>query len=215
MVVLRPAAALGSAALLALLVACAQDTPSAPATAPRLATAAAGALPSGERLVGQVSVEPAYDYNTGGLVYLGTPIMSPFPAKANAQHASAPLYLIEYPPGSNPGTLNCMGVPGNCPDHDGEVAGAATQIMPSVYGSDPTVGPGHDHLVAAASTGGDFNVAWEVHEILFTSAQAAQTHITTLTQLQYALTHGQAIDQDLGFAFNCNIVPASLYWGAP
>ncbi len=215
MVVVRPAVVLGSAALLLVLGACANDTPTAPVASPRLATAA-GALPSGERLLGRVSIEPAYDYNTGGLVYLGTPSGPPFPSVSNAQHSTAPLYLIEYPPGSNPGTLNCMGVPGNCPDHDGEVAGAATQIMPGVYGTDPTVVPGHDHLVAAASTGGDFNVAWEVHEILFTSAQAAQTHITTLTQLQYALTHGQAIDVDLGFAFDCNIVPATVYWqGTP
>ncbi len=215
MVVLRPAVGLGSAALLVLLVACAQDAP-AP-TAPRHVSAAvAGNLPSGERRLGQVSIEPAYDYNTGALVFLGTPIKVPFPSVSNPQHSTAPLYLIEYPPGSNPGTLNCMGVPGNCPDHDGEVAGAATQIMPGVYGNDPTVVPGHDHLVAAASTGGDFNVAWEVHEILFTSAQAAQTHITTLTQLNWALTHGQAIDVDLGFAFNCNIVPATVYWqGTP
>lgn len=215
MVVLRPAVVLGSAALLVLLAGCGGDAP-AP-TAPRHVSAAvAGSLPSGERLLGQKSIEPAYDYMTGSIVYLGTPLKSPFPTKANSQHATAPLYLIEYPPGSNPGTLNCMGVPGNCPDHDGEVATAATQIMSSVYGNDPTVVPGHDHLVGKASTGGDFNVAWEVHEILFTSLQAAQTHITTLTQLNWALTHGQAIDVDLGFAFTCNIEPATVYWnGTP
>ncbi len=213
MVVLRPAVVLGSAALV-VLAACAQEAP-APTAPAHPSAAVAASLPSGEHQVGQLSIEPAYDYNTGGIVYLGTPIKSPVPSKSNAQHSTAPLYLVEYPPASNPGTLNCMGVPGNCPDHDGEVAGAATQIMPSVYGNDPTVVPGHDHLVAAASTGGDFNVAWEVHEILFTSAQAAQTHITTLTQLNWALTHGQAIDVDLGFAFNCNIVSPTVYWGAP
>ncbi len=216
MVVLRPAVVLGTAALLSVLAACGKDAsvPTAPA---HVSAALAGNLPSGEHLVGQVSIEPAYDYNTGSLVYLGTPIKSPFPSKSNAQHSTAPLYLIEYPPGSNPGTLNCMGVPGNCPDHDGEVATAATQIMPSVYGSDPTVVPGHDHLVAAASTGGDFNVSWEVWEVVFTSVAAAQkAHITTLAQLDSAIARHDAVSVDLGFAFNCNIVPATVYWqGTP
>ncbi len=211
MLVVRPTAALGSAAILVLLAACAPDAPTTPAASPHVAAAvSSGSLPSGERLLGNLSIEPAYDYSTGSLVYLGTPIKSPFPTKANSAHATAPLYLVEYPPSSNVGTLNCMGVPGNCPDHDGEVAGAATQIMPSVYGTNPGGVPGHDHLVGKSSTGGDFNVAWEVHEVLFTSAQAVQ-HITTLSQLQTALTNHQVIDVDLGFAFTCNIVPATLY----
>lgn len=212
MLVLRPAAALGSAAILALLAACAPDAPTSPtaAAAPR-ADATSSALPSGERLLGNVSIEPAYDYSTGTLVYLGTPIKSPFPTKANAAHATAPLYLIEYPPGSSVGTLNCMGVPGNCPDHDGEVAGAAMSFQPTVYGSDPTAIPGHDHLVGAANTGGDFNVAWEVVEVVFTST-AAVHHITTLSDLWTAKNNGQVELHDLGFAFTCNIVPATAYW---
>src|SRR2546429_7198336 len=55
-------------------------------------------------------------------------------------HAVAPLYLIVYPPGT-PGTFNCMGAPGNCPDHGGVIAGVATQVMPSVYGTDPSAVP--------------------------------------------------------------------------
>jgi len=177
--------------------------------------------PSGERIVGNATlghggvIEPAYDYNTGSLTYILTPTGAPFPAKANA-HAVAPLYIVVYP-ATYPGwTLNCMGVPGNCPDHDGLIAGAATAIEPGVYGNKPSLVPGHDHLIGLANTGGDWNVAWHVYVILFTSSAAANSHITTLTQLQDALGDGTAISVDSGIVFNCSAVPASLYWkGTP
>lgn len=177
--------------------------------------------PSGERIVGNATlghgavVEPAYDYNTGSLTYILTPTGAPFPAKANA-HAVAPLYLVVYP-SSYPGwTLNCMGVPGNCPDHDGMIAGAATAIEPDVYGTNPAGVPGHDHLIGLANTGGDWNVAWHVYVILFTNSAAANSHITTLTQLHDALGSDDAISVDSGIIFNCSAVPASLYWnGTP
>ncbi len=200
-----------SAAALVVLAACAPD-----ATAPRSAGAAsldaspAAALPSGERAHGQVSVEPAYNDQTGSIIFLATPLGAPFPTHTS-EHAVAPLYLVEYPPGSNMGTLNCMGIPGTCPDHDAEVAGAAVSIMPSVYGTNVAAIPGHDHLVSAPGSGGDFNIAWEVHEILFTSA-AAVTHITTEAQLDALLAAHKVIDVDLGFAFTCAVVPATTYW---
>jgi hypothetical protein len=183
--------------------------------------ASATTAPSGERLVGNTAnghgaaIEPAYDYNTGRLTYILTPTGAPFPAKANA-HAVAPLYLVVYP-ASYPGwTLNCMGVPGNCPDHDGLIAGAATAIEPGVYGTNPAAVPGHDHLIGLANTGGDWNVAWHVYVVLFTNSAAANSHITTLTQLQDALGGGDAISVDSGIVFNCSAVPASLYWkGTP
>ena len=177
--------------------------------------------PSGERFVGNATlghgggIEPAYDYNTGNLTYILTPTGAPFPAKANA-HAIAPLYIVVYP-ASYPGwTLSCMGVPGNCPDHDGLIAGAATALEPGVYGTNPAAVPGHDHLIGLAHTGGDWNVAWHVYVILFTNSAAANSHITTLTQLQGALGGGDAISVDSGIVFNCSAVPASLYWrGTP
>ena len=167
-------------------------------------------LPSGERMVGQTSIEPAYDDQTGNIIYLSTPIKSPFPTHTN-WHSVAPLYLVEYPPSTTVGTLNCMGVPGNCPDHDGAVAGVATSIMPSVYGTDPSVVPGHDHLVAPPAGGGDFNVAWEVVEVLFTNNAAANTHITTEAQIDAAIASGNAIEVDLGFAFHCAVVSGAGY----
>ena len=183
--------------------------------------AGATTAPSGDRFVGNATlghggaIEPAYDYNTGNLAYILTPTGAPFPAKAN-DHAVAPLYIVVYP-ASYPGwTLSCMGVPGNCPDHDGLIAGAATAIEPGVYGTDPAAVPGHDHLIGLANTGGDWNVAWHVYVILFTNSAAANSHITTLTQLQDALDGGDAISVDSGIVFNCNAVPASLYWsGTP
>ncbi len=159
-------------------------------------------------------IEPAYDYNTGAFTYL----LTPTGARSNANsHAVAPLYLVVYPPGTA-GTFNCMGVPGNCPDHDGAIAGAATTIMPAEYGTNPAAVPGHDHLVGLPNTGGDYNVAWHVYVELFTPG-ATVTHITTLEQLQAAWTSG-AISPgntghgfDSGITFNCSAVSAAAYWG--
>ena len=150
--------------------------------------ALASGLPTGERVHGQVAVEPAYD-----------------------DVSVAPLYLVEYPP-SYPGwTLNCMGVPGNCPDHDGLVAGVAVQAEPTVYGTDASAVPGHDHLVAGPASHGDFNVAWEVTEVVFTNPTAANNHLTTETAIESAEAAGDVIEIDLGFAFHCSVVPASAY----
>jgi hypothetical protein len=177
-------------------------------------------LPTGETRLGQSLIEPAYDYTTGQIIYLLTPEKSPFPTDTSS-HAVAPLYLVEYPPGSNVGTLNCIGVPGNCPDHDAAVAGAAVSIglgmfgPSSPYGTDPTKVPGHDHLVGLAATGGDFNIAWEVWEILFTPkavADGAITHLTTTSQINTALANGYITKpMDLGFAFHCSVVSAAAY----
>ena len=200
------------------LAACAPDSPAAPPSQPALAFSTASptsaALPSGERIVGKVAIEPAYNADNGEIVYLLTPEKATFPSKANA-HARSPLYLVEYPVGSTVGTLNCQGVPGNCPDHDLAVASVATSAMPSVYGTDPTLLPGHDHIVDPPGAP-DFNVAWEVIEVLFTNAAAANTHLTTDAEIAAAVARGDAIEIDLGFAFNCSVVPASLYWkGTP
>lgn len=186
--------------------------------------ALASALPTGERMVGQTAIEPAYDDVTGTLVYLSTPIKLPIPTKTNAR-AVAPLYLVLYPPGSTVPSrfnLNCEGIPGNCPDHDLAVAGAGVSIMQgllgaaSPYGTDPTLVPGHDHLVGIASSHEDFNIAWEVWEVLFTNSEAANTHLTTLKAINDAIGRGDAIKVDLGFNFHCSVVSAAVYnHGAP
>ena len=176
--------------------------------------------PTGEHVSGnghgKASIEPAYDDTNGNLIFLLTPEKAPLPSHANGK-AVAPLYLVEYPPGTDFGVhLNCEGVPGNCPDHDGLVAAVATGQDPlglgdpGVYGTDPTLVPGHDHLVAPPTTGEDFNVAWEVIEVLFTDSNHV-SHLTTEDQVNDAVSHGFARKVDLGFAFNCSVVSRSVY----
>ncbi len=183
-------------------------------------SALAGSTPSGERIVGKASIEPAYDDSTGGLVYLLTPDrLAPLnptnPINTVNPHAVAPLYLVVYPPGTA-GTFNCMGVPGNCPDHDSTIAGVATGVEAGTYGSDPSAVPGHDHLIGVARTGGDFNVPWHVYIELFTSP-AAVTHITTLAQLQASWASGAILQTasgqgiDTGITFACSVVSEAAY----
>jgi hypothetical protein len=173
----------------------------------------AGALPSGERVVGNASIEPAYNDGDGTFVYLLTPNrLAPLgpnnPINNVNPHAVAPLYLIVYPPGTA-GTFNCMGVPGNCPDHGGAIAGVATSVMPGVYGTDPSAVPGHDHLVGMPHTG-DFNVPWHVYIELFTSGGAV-SHITTLAELQSAWASGGVRQLDSGITFVCAVVSEHTY----
>lgn len=193
---------------------------SAGALATSTSLATAGTPPSGEQTHGQVSVEPAYDDSTGNMVYLSTPAHLAPLGPTNVingvnGHAVAPLYIVVYPPGT-PGTFNCMGVPGNCPDHDAAIAGIATSQESPTYGTDPSLVPGHDHLVGVASTHGDFNVAWHVYVELFTSPSAV-THITTLAQLQAAWNSGAVLKTssgqgvDTGITFLCAVVPLSAY----
>jgi len=180
--------------------------------------ALADSLPSGERSHGNVTIEPAYDDLTGGIVFLQTPNHhAPLGPKNTTQqvnfHAVAPLYLIVYPAGTS-GTFDCVGVPGNCPDHGGAIAGVAASVMPSVYPVANAV-PGHDHLVGVAKTGGDFNVPWHVYVELFTSTSAVH-HITLLSDLNATKASGGLKEVDTGIVFLCSVVSASSYWsGAP
>ena len=173
----------------------------------------ADSLPTGERSHGNVTIEPAYNDADGSIVYLQTPNHhAPLgPTNTTQQvnpHAVAPLYLVVYPAGT-PGTFNCMGVPGNCPDHGGAIAGLAAAVMPSVYPSANAV-PGHDHLVGVAKTGGDFNVAWHVYVELFTSDTAVH-HITLLDDLNATKNSGGLKEVDTGIVFLCAIVSESSY----
>jgi hypothetical protein len=173
----------------------------------------ADSLPSGERTHGNVSIEPAYNDYDGSIIYLLTPNrLAPLgpnnPINNVNSHAIAPLFLVVYPPGT-PGTFNCMGVPGNCPDHDGAIAGVATSVVPSVYGTNPGAVPGHDHLVGVRPTG-DFNVPWHVYIELFTSSTAV-THITTLFGLQAAWSSDSIVEVDSGITFACAVVSERTY----
>ncbi len=164
----------------------------------------AGSLPSGERTRGNVTIE--YLLTPNRLAPLGPNN----PINNVNSHAVAPLFLVVYPPGT-PGIFNCMGVPGNCPDHSPTIAGAATSVEPSVYGTDPSAVPGHDHLVGVRPTG-DFNVPWHVYIELFTSS-AAVTHITTLSELEKAWSSGSILELDSGITFVCSVVSQHVYLG--
>jgi len=178
------------------------------------ASAVGSTLPSGQVVVGNKTIEPAYDDTTGQLVYLSTPMGTQQGGQVHANaHNSAPLYLPMYPAASTVGTLNCQHLPmDNCPDHGPLVAGIAQGAVPAVYGDGVL---GHDHLVGIASTGGDFNVTWVPVLLLFTPAATTQemnTHITTLTQIHALEAEGHMFEIPLPpAAFKCASVSAAVY----
>jgi len=183
--------------------------------------AAASSLPSGERIVGGTAahggtvIEPVYDDMTGQIRYVSTPRGTPDPVNSNPV-AAAPFYLPVYPAGSTVPTLNCQDVPAeNCPDHGPAVAGLAQALEPGVYGGGVI---GHDHLMAGPGSHGDFNVAWVPTLVLFTNSAAANTHITTLAQLNAMIASGDVktvpLDGTNGFpnlTFHCSVVSAAAY----
>lgn len=176
--------------------------------------AVAQGLPSGERQLGQTFIEPAYNADTGSILYLLTPLGAPFPSKANA-HAVSPLYLVVYPnsAGASVGTMNCQHFGGeNCPDHGTDIAQLAASVFPGVYGAADGSGVwGHDHIVDPPG-GPDFNVAWQVHVILFTNSASANFHVTTDSEIDNLVnvTH-EAIEIVTPIVFNCNIVSGAAY----
>src|SRR5262249_52480962 len=90
---------------------------------------------------------------------------------------------------------------------------AAAAAFPNVYGAPDGSGVlGHDHMMAPPGSGGDFNVAWEPILVLFTNAAAANTRLTTLAQVNAAVSSGNAIEVPLPqLTFHCEVVPAIVY----
>jgi hypothetical protein len=178
------------AALLVPWAAVAQDTP-----------------PSGEVQFRQSSIEPGYNDLNGKITYFLTPDKAP--EKANG-HAVAPLYIIMYPTSAagSVGTMNCQHQPeDNCPSHGPALAGLAELEEPGVYG---------DHILAAPPSpprsGGDFNIAWLPVIVLFTNTTAANTHVTTLDQLNTELADQNVEEIPLpSSTFQCSIVPPVTY----
>ena len=174
-------------------------------------SALADSVPTGEVATGQSLIEPAINDANGAIVYLRTPTHVANPVNSN-DRAAAPLYLVVYPTSAKKavGTLNCEDTPvENCPDHGPGIAGLAASVVPSVYGNGVV---GHDHLVGVANTGGDFNIAWDVKVVLFTSSAAANNHLTTLDAINQAIGSHQAfIFPGEITTFHCNVVSASAY----
>lgn len=176
------------------------------------AKVSADTVPSGEVQFHQSSIEPGYNDLTGHFTYFMTPEKAPEHANS---HAVAPLYIIMYPSSaSGVGALNCQYEPvDNCPSHGGILAGFAQAEIPDVYGSGVW---GHDHLLAAPpstpAAGGDLNIAWLPVVVLFTNSSAANTHITTLDELNTALADHNVQEFPLTSAtFQCVIVPEGTY----
>ena len=179
--------------------------------------------PSGQRANGQYEVEPAFDDSTGGLIYLLTPLKNPFPSLSNP-HSKAPLYMVAYPLSSSVPAyeLNCQ--PDNCdhlnvlpfqqPDY-GELSGSDPACKDFNGGQPCSPIEGHDHLVGIASTGGDFNQAWEVELVVFTPKAftdgAINTRVTTLSQLQSLEKTEDVFVVDTGIAFNCSPTSQQTY----
>ena len=173
--------------------------------------AAAASIPSGERIHGQNVLEPVFDDTTGNVTFVMTPLKAPL--KANPA-SWAPFYVPVYPVSASVGTLQCTHLPAdNCPDHGPPIAALAASLVPTVYGAPDGSGvSGHDHLMAAPGSGGDFNIAWEPILVLFTNATAANTRLTTLAQINAVVSSGQAFEVPLPqLTFHCEVVPAGIY----
>jgi hypothetical protein len=171
---------------------------------------AATSAPSGERHLGQATLEPAYDAaHPGELTYLLTPDKAPNPVKANP-HAWAPIYIPVYPIGSTAATtFNCQHMPvENCPDHGGLVASAAQAILPDVYGAGVA---GHDHVLDVPG-GDDFNIAWEPVLVLFTSAATANQHLLIDDAILAAAARGDVLLVPAPqLTFDCSVVSVAAW----
>lgn len=178
---------------------------------------------SGQRVYGQLDIEPALDDSNGNAVYMLETQKTPFPSKSNVT-ATAPLYAVVYPISSSvPGyELNCQ--PTNCdhlnvlpfPDVDyGALSGANQACLDFNGGSPCSPVKGHDHLIGVASSGGDFNVAWHVELVIFTHAAfldgKINTRVTTLSQIQALVKSGDAFIADTPITFNCAVVSERTY----
>ena len=173
------------------------------------AVLANGELPSGQRQLGRTIVEPGYDDRTGTVIYLMTPEGAASPAHANAS-AVSPLYIVVYPNSAAAavGTMNCAHEGGdNCPDHGPGIASLAQAAAQGVY-SDGVWG--HDHIMDGPG-GGAFNVGRQVVVVLFTSAAAARTHITTAAALQAAISAGDAFTVATPILIHVNLVSGATY----
>jgi hypothetical protein len=78
---------------------------------------------------------------------------------------------------------------------------------------------GHDHLMAGPASHGDFNVAWVPIIVLFLNPEAANTHVTTLEQLEALREKDEIMEVPLdgkhfglpNRTFHCSVVSAAVY----
>ncbi len=147
--------------------------------------------------------------STGKLIYILTPAGSRS-AKHTGADAVSPLYIIVYPSSAknSVGTMHCAHEGGdNCPDHGPGISDLAQAVVPAVYGSGVW---GHDHITDGPGSA-DFNVGRQVVVVLFTSAAAANEHITTEAQLDAALDAGHAFTIDTPTLIHASLVSGATY----
>ena len=179
------------------------------ATGMLVATAAAAQIPSGERHIGKAIIEPGYDDRTGELVFMMAVETAPSQSHADA-HPISPLFLVVYPSSAaaSVGAMNCAHQGGdNCPDHGPMFSDLARFSMPSVYGSGVW---GHDHVIDDPGYS-EFDGERRIVVVLFTNAEAANTHITTQVQLDAAIEAGDAFTVATPMVFHCTLVSAAAY----
>ncbi len=163
----------------------------------------------GEEVMSHSVVNTLYNWDVGdaGPVVFASRPMGParWPTN-NAPQADTYIHVVVYPIGSTVTGLMCYDTPNeNCPDHGPQVAAGAMAGFPAVYGGGVL---GHDHLEAPHATPAH---AW-VMFVLFTSKAAANTHLTTLTQIQNAVTSGDAFYvPERGLTFDNAPVNGMLY----
>lgn len=171
-------------------------------------TSRAAGVPSGEVVFAHERVEPAYNDRDGSFAYL----LTPEGAQVGKGAPTAPVYIVMYPANvaDTIGPVICQHQPAdNCPDHGPTLAGLAEAMMPNVYGGGVW---GHDHLLAIPGNSGGFAINWLPIAVLFTTPEAAATHITTLDQLNDARARGVVTEVPLPPAtFHGAIVPATVY----
>ena len=185
-------------------------------------TVFAQTVDSGQHALGKSTVEPAFNDANGSVVYLLTPDKAPLPSMANSV-ATAPLYLVVYPLSStiDANILNCT--PTNCdhvnvlpfPNADyGDLPGNSRACTDFNGGHPCSLVKGHDHLVGIPPTG-DFNVAWAVKLVFFTSAAFADhsinTRVTTVAQIWALVRSGDVVVADTPIVFNCSKVSQATY----
>ena len=184
-------------------------------------TPAAAAAESGQRTFAQVTVEPAVDSANGDTVYLLTPDKATAPAGGRKV---APLYLPLYPLASaiSASDFNCQ--PNNCahvnvlPFHFAGYDARAANDQACVDfngGQECALVKGHDHLVSKASTGGDFNAAWHVQLVVFTSKGFADgsihNRIRTLDQINSLVANQDVIIVDTPVTFVGSLTSQKTY----
>lgn len=179
------------------------------------APARADTTPSGQRTLGNSTLEAAYDASHAGrIIYLQTPNNAPDPVKSNPR-SWAPIYVPVYPVGTTAATtFSCAHMPAdNCPDHGPAVAGAAQGISQQMgFGDVYADGvAGHDH-VADPPGADDFNIAWEPVLVLFTSKAAANQHLITDAAIHAAADRGDVVLIPVAqLTFTCAVVSGATY----